>query len=147
MRTIEINVLKFDELSEKAKENAIEYFSNINVDHEWWDFVNDDAKSIGLDIVEFDLDNGHIEVKVLEPFSKIKKLVMKNHGKETQTYKIVDQCDLRNFKEKHSMLHQLKKQYLKMLCDNYEFLISENAIIESIKANDFEFYENGKFFF
>lgn len=145
MRTVEIKIFKFDELSSEAKENAIEYFSDINTDY-WWDFICDDAKNIGLDIVEFDLYLNQYNIKPIESFSKIKELILKNHGKETETYKIVDQYDLRNFTQKHNMIEGLKKAYIKMLHNEYEYLTSDPAIIETIKANDYEFYENGKLY-
>lgn len=54
MRTIELTAYSFDELSKEAKEKAIERFQNINVEHDWYDFVFDDAKTIaslmGIDI-------------------------------------------------------------------------------------------------
>ena len=38
MRTIEIKAYNFDELSEDAQNKAIEYFSDINVNEEWWKY-------------------------------------------------------------------------------------------------------------
>ena len=58
MRYEKIKVYEFNELSEEAKEKAIEKLWNINVDYEWWDCVYDDAENIGLKIKEFDLDRG-----------------------------------------------------------------------------------------
>ena len=37
MRTININLYKYDELSPQAKEKALEHYSDINTDYEWWD--------------------------------------------------------------------------------------------------------------
>lgn len=47
MRTITKDVYTFSELSDKAKEKAISEYRDINVTHEWWSFVYDDAKHIG----------------------------------------------------------------------------------------------------
>ena len=43
MGTIETKVYKFNELSDTAKENAIDRLRNINVDYDWWedDFLLD----------------------------------------------------------------------------------------------------------
>jgi len=46
MKTIEVKVYQFAELSDKAKQRAIEKFSDINVDFDWWDFVYEDFKSL-----------------------------------------------------------------------------------------------------
>ena len=47
MRTIETTVYKFSELSEAAKEKAIENWNRDGLDYEWWDAVYEDAKTIG----------------------------------------------------------------------------------------------------
>ena len=56
MRTIRTKVYKFSELSDKAKQKAIEKFYDINVDYDWWESVYEDAKNIGLKITGFDID-------------------------------------------------------------------------------------------
>ena len=49
MRTAikETDVYTFDELDESAKQTAIDWFREGNLDYEWWDFVYDDATEIG----------------------------------------------------------------------------------------------------
>ena len=46
-RQVVSTVYKFEELSDSAKEKARESLRDINVQHEWWDFVYEDAKNIG----------------------------------------------------------------------------------------------------
>lgn len=46
MQTIQINLFKFNELSEKAKKKAIESNHDINVSYQWWDSVLGDAENI-----------------------------------------------------------------------------------------------------
>ena len=46
-RTACKTVFKFDELSDEAKERAIEKWNENGPDYEWWDFVYEDAKNIG----------------------------------------------------------------------------------------------------
>jgi len=40
--------------------------------------------------------------------------------------------------------HSLKEEYLSMLRQEYEYLTSKEAIIETIKANEYEFNEEGE---
>lgn len=51
MRTIETTVYTFDELDERAKERAREWYRNAwhdgGMDHDWWDCVFEDAKAVG----------------------------------------------------------------------------------------------------
>jgi len=44
MKTIEINLYQFNELSESAKQTAIEWYRSVNLDYDWWEFIYDDAK-------------------------------------------------------------------------------------------------------
>lgn len=46
MKTIKVNLYRFEELSDKAKQKALEAFWDINVNHDWWDFVYDDFKQL-----------------------------------------------------------------------------------------------------
>lgn len=52
--TREITVYKFDELSDKAKEKAREWYRDGQLDYDWWEFVYEQAdtaaKHLGIDI-------------------------------------------------------------------------------------------------
>lgn len=54
MRTIQVNAYKFDELSKEAQDKVVEWFKDINVQHDWYDFIYEDAKQVaslmGIDI-------------------------------------------------------------------------------------------------
>lgn len=56
MRTIQTIVYNFNELSEGAKQHAIEKLHTINTDYEWYDATFDDAKEIGR-IMGIDINN------------------------------------------------------------------------------------------
>lgn len=58
MKTKSYNVYKFNELSEESQQKAIENLYDINVDYDWWESTHEDAKTIGLEITEFDIDRG-----------------------------------------------------------------------------------------
>lgn len=49
-------VYSYDELSDSAKETVLEKFRDINVDHEWWDFIYEDTKEIGR-LMGIDIEN------------------------------------------------------------------------------------------
>lgn len=46
-RTVTTTVYKFAELSEDAQQAALDRYRDFNADHEWWDFVFEDAKECG----------------------------------------------------------------------------------------------------
>lgn len=46
MYTITKDVFKFNELSDSAKQTAIDAYRDVNAHHEWWQWVYDDAANI-----------------------------------------------------------------------------------------------------
>ena len=178
------NVYKYDELSDKAKQNAIERLYDINVRHDWWDFLYEDfkeeLKEVGLtcDTFYFSLDRDyHIDAQKLR-FTDlklfIKKLVddkikdsiidvldldVENTGFKRTSYiisskscyllerhprltKVANYIEIKATKELQTIL----EDFLSRLQAEYEYLISEEAILDTIEANDYEFLENGKLF-
>lgn len=185
-RTIEIQAYKFDELSETAKQRAIESFYDTNVDYEWWDYIYDDAKNVGIKITGFDLDrHKSCEGKLLWNAEAVAEKILEDHGKDCETYKtakafllemekleenarhdydeyltknpIEEERDYFDFDgfyeyefedERDSLFEDFEKDilgdYANILQNNYDYLTSEEAIIESIEANEYEFDEDGK---
>jgi len=171
MKTIEIKIYSFDELSEKAKEKAIENLSDINTDLDWWDTVYEDAKTIGLKITGFDLDRSrHATGDFILSAQEVAQNILNNHGEACETYKTADSFleyfnplfaeyldeDSEHYesRDREQELQELEDDFLKSLLEDYsiilqkeyEFLISEEAIIESIRANEYDFTENGEEF-
>ena len=55
MRTETIEIFKFEELSDSAKETAINNHRENNLNYEWWEFVYEDATQCG-EIMGIDID-------------------------------------------------------------------------------------------
>jgi len=157
--TITKTIYTFDELSESAQEHALNRLGDINVDHEWWDCTCDDAENIGLEITSFserDIDGGFIESAESCAYA-----IQAQHGPDCDTLKDADRYlsereDLmRTWTEDESgldeklddldneFLHDLLEDYRIMLSNEYDYLTSREAIVESIDANGYEFDENG----
>jgi hypothetical protein len=169
MRVIETKVYKFDELSDEAKEKAIEKLSDINVDYEWWNGVYMDAENIGLKIDEFDIDRGsYAHGNFTLSANEVAQNILNDHGENCETYKTAE-----NFmkewqpifdsymdslspdyesQESEDKLNDLESEFLKslledyriMLSHEYDYLTSAEAIRETIEANEYEFTEDGK---
>lgn len=164
MRQETINVYKFEELSDTAKEKAISHYQDINVNFEWWDSVYSDAKDIGLIITSFDLDRNRHAKGEFSVFPMVcVRRILKEHGEQTPTYKLakefVKEYDLiaSNKDEKgdyetnntileleSEFLIHLLGEYSLLLQKEYEYLCSEESIEETIKLNEYEFLEDGK---
>jgi hypothetical protein len=171
MKTIEVNVYKFAELSDKAKDKAISEFYDTNVNYDWWDSIYDDAATIGLKITGFDLDRSrHANGEFTLAANEVAQNIFDNHGKTCETFKTAEtfmeewQPIFNNYMdenhedyesyESEQKMQDIEDEFLKSLCEDYsimlqneyEYLTSEKAIIESIEANDYDFTENGELF-
>lgn len=83
MRTIETIVYKFGELSERAQQKAINHLSDINVTHEWYDFIFDEVKNLGFQITEF--DERKIKGNRIDSMSEISRKIMEDHCEDCET--------------------------------------------------------------
>lgn len=173
MRTIQTTVYTFDELSEGAKENAVNKLYDINVTYEWWDNTYYDAKTVGIKINGFDIDRGsYVQFDFINSAYDTAQQIVKEHGKDCQTYKDAEQfinewdalvCkysdgvktdvvtqeneydfDSEAYELEQEYKNDIEHEYLKTLRSEYEYLTSEEAIIETIEANEYEFTEDGK---
>ena len=158
-------VFKFDELSETAKQKALEKLWDINVDNEWWECIYGDAKDIGIEITAFDIDRGNmIEIKKNHSELSIAQKIIENHGVICDTYILAskfiaafnlleEQQEKEYTRERQEdegilcddFIHNLKEEYLSTLKKEYEYQTSKEQIIESIRSNDYDFSEEGNF--
>jgi len=146
-------VYKFNELSEEGKRKAIERYSDINVDFEWWDSTYDDAKNIGLEITEFDLYCRTIRGKfTMQPEDVIKK-IFSDHGKGCETYKTAKkwkeelkliQGDGEYDDLSEDFLKELLEDYKTILQNEYEYLTEEEQIRDTLVSNEYDFTADGK---
>jgi predicted RNA-binding protein YlxR (DUF448 family) len=160
MRTIETNVYKFEELSEQGKDNAVERLSDINTSHTWYEFTYDDANNVGIKIEGFDIDRGAYVKLEIDSHIETAQKILAEHGETCDTYKdakqfiedidkLVEEDENEEFCEQKEELEDnfkkaLEEDYLSMLRNEYEYLNSREAIIETIEANEYEFTEDGK---
>jgi len=162
MKTIQVNLYQFSELSEDAKEKAISKLYDINVDFDWWSYLYEDAKQIGLKIKEFDLDrNRYCKGEFINFPTETAEKILLEHGKDCETYKTAKEFlnDLNELTSKFENIEDcpeddiedLENEFLYSLCEDYsillqkecEYLQSSEAIIETIEANEYYFDENG----
>ena len=171
MKTIEINLYAFDELSDTAKANALENYRYKFSDYDWWNFMYDDAKMVGVKIKSFDLYPNTIEVELMYSGDDVANKIMAEHGIFCNTYKLAFQFmkDRAALVEKYSdgvnknvvteeneydfdnelddLEYEFKKQlgeeYLSLLEQEYEYIQSDDYLIEMFEANGYEFTEDG----
>lgn len=162
MRTITTTLYKFDELTEDAKRKAIQRLNDINTMFEWWEYIYEYAEEVGIEIIGFNIDHGDISIKFADSIKKTMELILSEHGVICDTYKLAtrylsERKRLEQYyngiklEEKLSFIDteftgQLEKCYLKLLQEDYDYRTSDEAIIEGIQANEYEFTEDGNLY-
>jgi hypothetical protein len=167
MQEIVTKVYKYDELGDKAKEKARDWYRSVNV-YEWWESIYADAKTVGVQITAFDCQryaHGHF----LESAQETAHKIAKEHGETTPTYKtakeylkqrdeIIDtapKTEDGDFKDEYALdqaLDELDREFLRSLLEDYrvtldqewDYINSDEQVEEGIIANGYEFTEHGK---
>jgi hypothetical protein len=65
MKTIEINLYKFDELCEESQQTAIRSYQTQADYYDWWDDIYRNAKEVGVSIDSFDVSRNYISVSFM----------------------------------------------------------------------------------
>lgn len=149
-------VYQFDELDEKAKERAREWYRAGALDYAWWESVYEDAAQVGLKITGFDVGraqsiDGELTISAMESVSSI----LTTHGEDCDTYKLAsryypqllaldieEEDKAQQLEEEYT--RELKEEYWHMLNREMEYLLSDECVDETIRANEYEFLETGK---
>jgi len=164
MKTIEIKLYKYEELDKQTREKVIENYRYINVeDTFWYDWIKDDFNRLGLEIQAFDLDRGNYAKIYIDNFEDTSKNIIKEFGDSVlikQTAKnYLDEFNKiqANYKDDEDIERELEvldeeyqKEYsediLSYLRANYEWETSDEAIIETIEAKNYDFTIEGKIY-
>jgi phytoene dehydrogenase-like protein len=157
MKIVEVRVYQFNELSDDAKEKARQWFRDRALDYDWWEGIYDDAATIGLKIREFDLDgNRHAAGKFIMSGYEVSEKIIQEHGKDYETYKtaVTFKKEYDAILEDDDKVNKLTDQFLKSLLEDYsimlqheyEYLLSDKSVDETIEANQYTFTENGERF-
>jgi len=172
MRTIEVKLYQFEELSNEAKENAIEKNRTTNVEHDWWDCTYESMKEVGVKINSFDIyyrninitieDSEHTASKTIEYYGegmevvKISKRFIADgdalikrlgEGNDIAGYSVkeefIDEYDEEIEYLEEEYRKEMAEEILTWLRDEYEYLQTDEAVSETLIANDYEFTEEG----
>jgi len=175
MKTIEVKLYEFEELSAEAKENAIERNRTMNVEWDWWDSTYETMKEIGIKISSFDIYYRNISITIEDSHHTASETI-KNFGEGMEIVKISKRFiadrdalikklgegnDIAGYSVKEEFIDEydeeieyLEEEYRKEMAeeiltwlrDEYEFLQTDESVAETLIANDFEFTENGEIY-
>jgi hypothetical protein len=194
MRTVTKAIFKFDELSDRAKEAARDWFRRDYPYNDWWDHIYDDAVAVGeiLGVTfehkkahqpsiwfdgldgnggsSFDGTYSHAKgsaqnIRVYAPQDKELHRIADDllEAQRKAFYKLSASCKSRrcnwldvtvyddfsyastapHYEEVAQALRDFNHWIFKQLEKEYEYLMSDEQVDESILANDYEFDEFG----
>ncbi len=174
MRTIRTKVYKFEELSESVQEKILTNKYDINVNYDWWENTYEDAANVDLKLTGFDIDRGsYCEGEFKYTAENTAKKIIAEHGDMCETYKTAKsfledvkmiesntpvvfeegtEDEYEDYSEREDLIKEREEDFLKSLCedylkvlrDEYEYQTSEEAVKETIIANEYEFTQDGR---
>lgn len=154
----------WDEISDNVRENIFSKHGDMLVDYGWWEFIYDDAKNVGLKISSFDLGGAsYVKGDFLLSANEVAQNIINEHGDICETHKtaqnfldewspvFADYLDenSENYESYYAEqeLQDLEDEFLKSLCEDYriilqkeyDYLTSEESVVETFKANEYVF--------
>jgi hypothetical protein len=147
MKTIEIKAYEFNELNKKAKDKVLCDFIDINTDYDWWDIVYDEFDYLGLKVNSFDIYRQQIDIEFKNDIKDFCNNVV-NDWNDTDMADICDDYLVNENnpnKENESYYKRLiADEVLITLANEYYYQTTNEAIIDTLEANEYLFTENGK---
>jgi hypothetical protein len=162
MKTIEVTLYKFDELSDKAKEFAVQDNIHILTDFgSYWDEILIwQLKDVGISVERCDLNRREIEVDFYEDLNDLCANVVKNFkGSEiaemfanyltsVEAQLAFDETDEDMLEDMEMVfIYDLKCELLNMFQREYDYLTDADVIADYLLGNEFDFDINGKIHF
>lgn len=154
MRIMQVEIFKFDELSDKAKEKARDWYREASLHDEWYESIYEDAANVHIKITGFDIGRGNdIDGEFTDDPLIVADKILKDHGAGCDTYKTAKIFHAARNKldeqEDHSaldseFLRDILQDYLSSLRKEYEHVTSDETIDENICTNEYEFTADGK---
>ena len=154
MKLKTIEVYEYKELSEKAKKKARNWLLECQDFEFEWDCIKDDAKEVGIKLTAWEYCR-YAEGELLLDMTQVIANILKEHGEPCETYKTA-----KEYQAKYALLTEeqdeeretLEIEFTKAILEDYriqadrqyEFIQSEEAVAETMEANEYEFDINGK---
>lgn len=155
MREVTVKLYQFEELNERAKEKARNWFREARDGEYDWDWIREDARNIGLEIFSLDFNRPN-EGRLRWDALKVAEEIIKQHHKYCDTHKTalryleqLKKENDENLSEEREIteaefLYDLLEDYRVMLYKEMEYQNSDEFVDENIIANEYEFTEDGE---
>ena len=142
-------IYTYEDLSEKAKKNAIEQHRGINVDyHQWWHTIGDEAKSFGIEIIDFDLGQSKLDLEFSRTRDDICSRIIDELDEEHDLGYIARHftnaslgCTTKAFQR--AFRTAVEYYYLEALKKEWEWHTCDANVEDTVQNMDVRYYENG----
>lgn len=158
MKTIQISVYSFDELTDNAKERARSWYRE-NLDYPWWDEVQSSLKSFcdefKVSILDYSLGDARREfIRTNATNANFRGLKIRDFDREAMPTGFCFDSDLRyTFADvftKHGdalgAFNDALEAFMRSVRADVEYQYSDEAVDEFITCNGYEFTELGERF-
>jgi hypothetical protein len=164
MKIIEIKLYKFDELSEQSQAKAIKAHQ-INTNYDWWDCIEINAKECGVIVESFDTYRGDINLSFKWEANDVAHGLIHFWGAESDIGKVsqtfidertkLHEYHAEEFSQPQNTLEEdednlvdyfhgdVSNYFLKQLCDELEWIESDEYAKEYLSDMDYDFMEDG----
>ena len=156
MRTTEVKLYQFEELSTEAKEKAIEENRTINVNWEWSDCTCESMKEAGVKINSFDIyhrdinitieDSHETALRIIENFGEAMEVVTLSKqfikDRDALIKRLGEGNDIAGYSVKEEFIDEYDEE-IEYLEEEYRYLQTDETVAETLIANDYEFTEEG----
>ncbi len=137
--TIVKTYLKFTELSEDQQDHVVDKLSDINVHHSWYestyDYYHAKLETLGFYDIKFEFSGFWSQGDGASFTAKHKRGTIYKSSRYSHSGTM--QCD--DNKALLMVARRMADKLYKSLQSEYDYLTSKETIIETIKANDYEF--------
>lgn len=150
MRIIErnpITVYKFEELSDKAKQKAIDNHRYQYVSDTWWlEHIEEQLDYFGVKIERLDVHWHHLDL-VISDYDKLVDGIKSAFGKETELYEAAVAYEIYKDTDMYAandFRNYVQWEYMQIIQSEYNYLTRDEYIAEKLQDSYHEFYEDGE---
>ena len=157
MKTVEINVFSFDELDDRAKEKARDWY-RVSSDYPWFDEAKQSLTAFcdhfGVTVKDYSLGDSSGYVTTNATNENFRGVKLSEQDRDMMPTGLWLDCELfAHFHDEFKRTGNPKGafddalyNFTRAVRDDLEAYYSDECIDENIQANEYQFTENGKIF-
>ena len=143
-------VFTYETAPEELKQKILEKYWDINVDNAfWYEHIDEDLKEVGIKRIAFDTYRHSAEIELTEYPEDVARKIKAEWGESMDIYKICDTF-LQAGSEDDDCVREFRRDLehwsASMYVAEYEHATSEEAIVDTLVANEYEFTEDGNIY-